>query len=374
MFEPDDFGLSPVATLSHVADPAPSRHHVPVWNAWAKAVLADSPRLAPWSGAPDPGDVTHTHAFESTRHVRIGCRLLKPSARARAGLVVLHGYTNPPPLAREDDRWAPLTDRGVAVLAIRVRGYPGSLLDTGDWTAPSWLCRGLDAPATSGSGDASDSTATDLQGWSLVLGVADAVNAIRALSRELGGAVPIFLSGESFGAGIATIAAGLLAAHPELGIQPARLQISLPSLGDWKWRLAPERASRVGGSQREVADMLTQHARNAPELVERLRVGDAAIHAGRVRCPVLCRLACRDEIVPAPAAAAVYNALYTPPGLKWRFVTPYGHFDGGIRNARRHALFDRCALDFLDPSSDPSESMVPWQPLLASGERVPTTP
>ena len=371
MFEPDDFGLSVPATMSHLANPLPSRHHVPVWNTWAKALLSETPRLAIWSGTPDPGDVTHTHAFESARHVRIGCRLLMPKGSPRAGLLALHGYAAPPPLAKEDDHWSPLVDRGVAVLAIRLRGYPGSLTDTGDWTGPSWLCRGLDVPTTSGAGDAADSTPSDLQAWSLVLGIADAVNGLRALAHHLGLSVPLFLSGESFGAGLATIAAGLLVAHPQLGVKVSRLQISLPSLGDWTWRLAPDRAARSGGSQREVVEMLTHHARNASELVERLRVGDAAIHAQRVECPVLCRLARRDEVVPAPAAAAVFNALHTPPGQKWRFVTPYGHFDGGIRNARRHALFDRCALDFLDPNTDPLESMVKWQPLFTAGERLP---
>jgi cephalosporin-C deacetylase-like acetyl esterase len=372
MFEPDDFGLGPSATLAHVADPAPSRHHVPVWNAWTKGIVASTPRLTAWTSPEiDPADGTATHQFESSRHVRIGCRLVEPLGVAKAGIVALHGYDEPPALVREEERWAPLVARGAAVLAIRVRGYPGSMLDTGDWTSGSWLCRGLDVPHSGSTGDGSDSTATDLQAWSLVLGVADVVNALRALAAHLGHGVPLYLSGESFGAGLGAIATGLLAAHPEIGVEVSRLRLGLPTLGDWKWRLCPTRKSRAGGAQREITEMLTLHASRAEELIERLRVGDAAIHAQRIRCKVLCKLALRDEIVPAPSSAAVYNALYSPPGHKWRFVTPFGHFDGGIRNARRHALFDLCEADFLDPTRDPVDSMVRWERILSGGERAP---
>lgn len=378
MFEPDDFGLSPAATLSHVADPAPSRFHVPFWNAWARAIAADPARLTHWIGPDlDPVDGGATHQFISHRHVRIGCRLIEPPREAggrgavRAGLVTVHGYDRPVALVQEDERWAELASRGVAVLAIRVRGYPGSLVDTGDWSSPSWIARGLDVPTTAGGPDGAETTITDLMAWSLALGVADVVNACRAMGGVLGAGVPLYLRGESFGAGLAVIATSMLSQHAELGAAIERLQIGLPTLGDWKWRLAPERARRAGGAQREIVDLLTQEASRADELVERLRICDAAIHAQRVRCPVLCKLALRDEIVPAPAAASVYNALHTAPGSKWRFVTPYGHFDGGIKNARRHAIFERCAADFLDPGASPCEAMVRWQPLLAQGERLP---
>lgn len=375
MFEPDDFEMSAAATLAHVADPTPSRHHVPFWKSWARAIVSDDPRLTHLTGPdPDPADASATHEFISHRHVRIGCRLIEPEGlrgKTRAGLVTLHGYDSPGPLSQEDERWAELASRGVSVLAIRVRGYPGSLVDTGDWTSPSWVTRGLDVPVTPPGPDGLETTNTDLMAWSMALGIADVVNACRVLVRKLGPGVPLYLRGESFGGALAVIAASLSAQHPELGFNIDRLQIGLPTLGDWKWRLADERARRAGGTQREVVDLLTREASREEELVERLRVCDTAVHAQRVRCPVLCKLALRDEIVPAPAAAAVFNALYSAPGCKWRFVTPYGHFDGGIKNARRHALFDRCAADFLDPGTDPMESMLRWQPLLGRGERAP---
>lgn len=382
MFEPDDFGMSPVATLSHVADPTPSRHHVPFWKSWVRAIAADDVRLTHWTGPElDPADATATHQFISHRHVRIGCRLIEPprvggrKGEVRAGLVTLHGYDHPGALSQEEDRWAEVAARGVEVLAIRVRGYPGSLVDTGDWTSSSlggsWVTRGLDVPRSVADADGTDSTNTDLLAWSMALGVADVVNACRVMVRRLGRGVPLYVRGESFGGALGVIAAALGSQHPELGFEVDRLQIGLPTLGDWRWRLASERARRAGGAQREIVDMLTREAARAEELIDRLRVCDTAIHAQRVRCPVLCKLARRDEVVPAPSAAAVFNALYSAPGCKWRFVTPYGHFDGGIRNARRHALFDRCAAAFLDPGVAPMESMERWQTVLGSGEREP---
>jgi len=43
-------------------------------------------------------------------------------------------------------------------------------------------------------------------------------------------------------------------------------------------------------------------------------------------------------VVPAPTAAAVFNALAGDPGRKWRFTVRYGHHDGGVADMRRHAL------------------------------------
>lgn len=373
MFEPDDFGMTAAATLAHVADPTPSRHHVPFWKSWVRAVEADRPVLRAVTGPlPDPADGTATHEFESYRHVRIGCRLVRPvDGVVRAGLVSFHGYGAPIPLSREDDQWAELAARGVATLAIRVRGFPGSMVDTGDWTAHSWITRGLDVPVSGVGADGTDTTHADMMAWSMAQGVADAVNACRVMRAWLGAGVPLYVRGESFGAAFGVMATALAAQHPELGYGVDRLQIGLPTMGDWRWRLTSDRARRGGGTQREIVELLTREASRAEDLSERLRVCDTAIHAQRVRCPVLCKLAVRDEVVPAPAAAAVFNAMYSAPGCKWRFVTPYGHFDGGIRNARRHALFDRCVTDFLDPAAEPMESMLRWEPILGRGERAP---
>ncbi len=355
---PDDFGLSAVRTLAHVGDPTRSPHHGAFWKAWAQPVLALEPRLSRIvAGQEDPSDPSATHRIVSTREIRVGCALvLPPSGAPRAGLVVLHGFHDPPPLADEAARWQVAAARGLAVLIVRVRGYPGSRLDAAlPRSGPGWITHALAAgPAE---------TPVDVD-WSFAGAVADAVTACRALrtflasgSRPADGrlAHPIFVHALSLGAGLAVVGASVLAEREPI----ARMAIGLPSMGDWPWRLAHHRPDGAGAGA-EVLRYLRDHAAIATRIVANLRCLDAAIHARRVGCPALCKLAARDDVVPAPAAAAVFNALGADPGLKWRFVTRYGHFDGGIADARRHALFERIALDFLDPSLAPEAAMARW--------------
>ncbi|MFN0132957.1 MAG: acetylxylan esterase [Phycisphaerales bacterium] len=364
MIEPEDFGLSEVETLSHVAEAAKSPRHGTVWKAWQAAVFTSSPRLVPRSPADsDPSDPSATHQFESALSVRIGCGLMMPK-RPLAGVVLLHGYEGVPPIAQSIDDARELVERGLAVLAIRVRGYPGSQVDTPRLAARTstggggeWILDGLEEPAAEhGLGCA----------WVLAAAVADAANACRTLRDHLarhgaGGStmavagttgatsIPVYLKGESFGGGLAVLAAAALG---EREASPERMVLGLPSLGDWSWRLArPEPTGGIGGLVRR---FITDHRQREDEIVSLLRTFDAAVLARRVRCPVLCKLALRDDAVPAPAAAAVFNALGTDPGLKRRFVTRYGHFDGGITDLRRHAEFERLALRFLDPAASPA--------------------
>lgn len=347
MVEPDDFGLTPIQTLAHVGDPSRSPRHAPVWKAWTTAVQAQHPRLVPAAEA-DPGDPSADMQFTSVRHCRIGCRLVSPPAPPRAGVVVLHGYANVPPLAEQDARWRPLTGRGVAVLLVRVRGYAGSRLDCGDWTAEpgGYITHGLAVPPADGGIGCE---------WSFAYAAADAALAVRALRRLLGGreepgpgSPPVSLCGESFGGALAVVAASHLGERDEL----ARLVLGLPSMSDWPWRFSHARPGGIGAGA-QVARFLADHAGESGDAAAVLRVFDAAIHARRVRCPVLCKLALRDDVVPAPAAAAVFNALASDPGRKHRFVTRYGHFDGGIADLRRHAEFERLIDEFLDPDRDP---------------------
>ncbi|MBL9030624.1 MAG: acetylxylan esterase [Phycisphaerae bacterium] len=354
MIEPEDFGLGEVATLAHVADGARSSQHGTVWKAWQAAVFSGTPRLAPRSPAEsDPSDPSATHQFESALSVRIGCGLAMPR-QPRAGVVVLHGYEGVPALARTLEEQQGLVERGAAVLAVRVRGFPGSQADcprlaarTGPGGGGEWIVDGLEEPASDrGLGCA----------WALAGAVADATNAVRALRdylvRHGVERPPVFVRGESFGGGLAVLAAGALA---DRGAGPDRLAIGLPSLGDWAWRLA-QQGDRCGGTGRVVRRFITDHREREDAIVALLRAFDSAVAARRVRCPVLCKLALRDDAVPAPAAAAVYNALGTDPGLKWRFVTRYGHFDGGLADLRRHAEFERMAEEFLDPSREPVQA------------------
>lgn len=372
MIEPDDFGLPGVRTFAHVGDPTPAADHSVFWNQWYGAVTAELPAIRR-RFVEDPSDPTVTHEFDSAGAVRIGGRLVLPpkGTLVRAGLVVVHG-TSPRQCAVEDARWRPLADRGVMVFAVRLRGFPGSQRETGDLRTPDragagWIGRGLDAPTH--------------DEWVLPHAVADAFNACRVLRNWILGrrgdgvdAVPeatdhpmISLFGESLGGGIAVMAAAQLAGRLPRAHFIDRLALGLPSLGDWCWRLArPPRGSGV-----DLDKVLTHHADRRDELVQRIRLCDAVVHAARVRSPTLAKLAARDDIVPAPTAAAVFNAVDADPARKWRFLTPYGHIDGGVSNARRHALFERALTDFFDPAGRPEDRMSAWEPVMHDGDRSP---
>ncbi len=329
---PDDFGLSPVETLAHVADLSIPSGFGPFWQTFAERVAAAEPVLRP-ATRDDllvAGAEGVTHVFESVRGVRIGARLIEPEAGPPTGVVLTtHGYECDEPV---DDN-SPWRGGRLAVLKVRVRGFPGSQMDTGPTAAPrgGWIVHGLTDPAA----------------WILPLAVADVVNAFRALRRQFGAGMPISLHGESFGGGLAVIAAAQLTPRDP----PHRLAIGVPSLGDWPWRLRRARDARngLGG---EVNAFVKAHPSHAERIGQTLRLCDAALHARRVLCPVLGKLAQRDEVVPAPSAAAIYNALGTSPGGKRRFVTRLGHFDGGIADVRLHAHFERLAGEFLDPGHD----------------------
>lgn len=377
MIEPDDFGLPGVRTFAHVGDPTPAPDHSPFWTHWYKAVTQDRPTVRRRT-VEDPSDPTATHEFDSAGGVRIGGRIIAPPAGtpAKGSLVVVHG-TSPRECAVEDARWQRVAQRGVVVFAIRLRGFPGSQRETGDLRTPDalgagWLARGFDAPTH--------------EEWVLPHAVADVFNACRvmrnwALHRQEPGADPnpidaehvatdhpcVMLYGESLGGGVAVMAAAQLAGRLPRDHFIDRLALGLPSLGDWRWRFA----RRPCGSAADLDKHLTHHAARRDELINRVRLCDAVVHAVKVRRPTLTKLAMRDDVVPAPTAAAVFNAVDADPARKWRFLVPYGHIDGGISNARRHALFERCLPDFFDPDTRPIEAMAAWEPVLHTGDRAP---
>lgn len=340
MIEPDSFGLGPLATLAHVAPSALSPGHALYWGSWTEGLYARRPALLPVR-SPDPTDPGATHEFESWRHVRIGVRLIEPAGGrlARAGALILHDADHVPPFDDDATQWADLAEQDVTVMLLRVRGMAGSRQDLPVWPADQpWLTIGLEAPVE----DPRAGT-----GWILEGAVADVANAIRALRRHLGrdvrsGRAPVYLYGEGLGAGLALVAHSQLSRED----QTDRMALATPMLADWDWTLPRVQV----GPMHDVRDFITR----VPWLEERiettLRYFDAALHARRVRCPVLCRLALRDEVAPAPAAAAAYNALGTAPGRKWRFVTRYGHFDGGVVESRRQETFLRLLRRFFDPA------------------------
>jgi cephalosporin-C deacetylase-like acetyl esterase len=344
---PENFGLSPVATLAHVGDPTRPPWFAPFWKTWNAAAWSINPRLEqPITRDADPSDPTATHRFTGIRHVRIGCLLvMPPSGRPAAGLVTMHGYGGVPPLEDEAKRWRASAAKGLATLLVRVRGYPGSQVDTGDWTATptGYVARGLESAITEhGCGCE----------WSVSYAVADTLAACRVMRTMLGPDRPLYLHGHSFGAALALITASQLAERDPV----ARLAIGLPSLGDWPWRLAHPIPGGTGAGA-EIRRFLADHPELHDQTCRLLRAFDTVLHARRTACPVLCKLALRDDVVPAPSAAAVFNALGTDPGMKWRFLARCGHADAGIADARRHALFARCVDDFLDPAQTPMESM-----------------
>ncbi len=354
MNEPDDYGLSPVQTLCHVFQEHRAAGHGAFWSTWYEEVFAHRPVLE-LRKEPDPSDLSATHEIQSIGHVRFGCRLIEPEQGATivGAVVVVHG-ANPDTLEDECLEYGELARKGVAVLVIRVRGFAGSKLDVGKALscAEQWICHGLETPIH---------PRTHRCNWIISGAVADIVCAYRAMQRWLeesrSSSTAVALSGTSLGGGLCMLAASQLADSYTLD----RLAIELPSLGDWWWRLDQPVCDGLGRCVKETIGM---HPTGEEQSREVLSVFDTAAHARRVSCPVLCRLAILDDVVPAPSAAAVYNALDTSPGLKWRFVTPYGHFDGGLAAARRVALWKKARLNFLDLNQSPQEAMQRWEPEL----------
>ncbi len=362
---PSDFGMGAVETYAHVGDPTPAPDHSVFWNAWFERLAQESPVLNARS-AEDPTDPSATHEFVSTHGVRIGCRLITPAkdVPVRASLVTVHGYSTPETLEQEDRRWSAVCDKGVAVLAIRLRGYPGSRtnmhggafdLDASD---PSWITTGF-----------ADYQHKD---WVLPDALADVCNAVRVMRNALLGRdardlepwlegeprhPDIYLHGRSLGGGLATIAASQLSGRMLGRPIVDRLALEVPSLGAWNWRL---KHSNAGLSAR-FKSILDAYPDRREELIHRLRLMDAVVHGRKVRVPTLAMLAQRDEVAPAPTAAAVFNAIDSDPGYKWRFCVPCGHVDGDIATNRRMVVFKDVMRDFFDPDVHPTESMRAWE-------------
>lgn len=350
--------MNALETLAHVGNPAPAPGHGPYWNRWSDRVWEQTPILRVLS-SDDPltartGDPGVNIVFDSLQGVRIGGRLIEPASGPVRGVVLaLHGYAKPDRLNDE----SPWTGAGLATLKLRVRGYPGSMMDLGDLTKRpgGWIVEGLESPKP-------------LETWALRGAVADVVNALRALRDRYGEETPISMHGESFGAGLAILAASQLVGRDEV----FRMAIGLPTLGDWPWRLRNVQVEAEGvGVGAEIARQIERSPGQRTDIERALRIFDAAVHARRVTCPTLCKLAELDEVAPAPSAAAVYNGLGSDPGLKWRFITRYGHYDGGVADLRRHALFDRLAASFLDPAVDLQSLMATWGSRLATGDSAP---
>lgn len=344
---PEDYGLTEQQTLAQQVTGDPPPEFDSFW-----ALLREEVATLPsrWRGTID-GPIGQV-LIDSSRAVQVVTRLTMPGIRAGdrpgsgagprpRGVVIT--VVGPPPIpheAREEallraipgafpeapEPWLPL---GLATLRLYVRGCGPSATENVDlpegWildklgVADSWIVRGA---------------------------VADVVQTYRCTRRHFGPQMPISLHGESLGAGLAVIAAAQLHA---MGDGPHRLALAHPDLGAWRWR-TDHYCRGLGG---QVNEMLVAVREESARFLETMLFFDAAYHARAVECPTLCKLAARDDVVPAPAAAAVFNAVRS--GRKWPFVTSYGHFDGGLQDARRHAVFQELHPLFLDPDREPEE-------------------
>ncbi|MEM9066544.1 MAG: acetylxylan esterase [Planctomycetota bacterium] len=363
--EPDDFGFNAVATLAHCAADRPPSGFGPFWQKWRDAETTRSITLAP---ATDDAGVGVTHRIQG-QDIAIGTRLIEPPEGIPlvGGVVVGHGYGELTPLGAGYRWWTRLAARGIAVLAIRVRGFPGSPPEA---DPIGWILEGLASEVDAGN-------EPDPCSWIVSGAVRDTVNSVRALNnwlRERGVHTPPTLYGISFGGGLAVIAAAQLARLCEdgkPGCAIGRLVLGVPTFGDWHWRTQSQRFSG-NGSGALIHDLLVRHRAREEALLLCLSHFDATLHAKGVRCPVLCRLAVKDDVVPAPTAAAVFNALSTDTGHKWRYVTSFGHYDGGLTHARRYELFDRMACEFMDPTIKPETTMNRWADVVAGSMEPPS--
>jgi cephalosporin-C deacetylase-like acetyl esterase len=362
-----------VRTFAHIGDPVPVPDHGPFWKQWFAQLIEHSPTLARRETI-DESDPSATHEFESFGGANIGARLVLPSdgRGVKASLVTVHGDGVPDPLDVNGRRWQQVADRGVAVLLIRLRGYPGSRKGVGNLTESNeigntWITRGFDSQ--------------DHAEWVLPHGIADVCNACRVmrnalLHRDTDLDIPVddsidhpgvFLHGSSLGGGLAVISAAQLIGKLRGESIVDRLAIATPSLGDWMTRL-----NHPSGTAAQLRRVIDENPERREELLTRTRLCDAVVHGRRVRVPTFSMLAKRDAVVAPTTAAAVLNAIDSDPGRKWRFLIEQGHFEGDVGVNRRIAMYRRALCDFFDPGVAPIRSMKRWEPSMHRGTEVPS--
>ncbi|UCD75288.1 MAG: acetylxylan esterase [Phycisphaerales bacterium] len=337
---PEDYGLTPRQTLAHtVAEALPDRF-AEYWREFREEIAVLSTYF---QGSVD--ERVNRIVIPSLRSVRIIGRLELPDGPVRGAVIASHGYETPDDFECGEELREPWTSRGLATLRLRLRGFPPSTMEIDD-LRDRWIVHNIESA----------------RAWIARGAVADLMQGYRCLRRHLGPDAPISFHGESLGGGLAVIAAAQLGLLDEKD-PPFRLALALPGFGDWRWR-STRYCNGPGGQVKLMLDTLRGQDRE--ELLATLLLFDAALQGRFVRCPVLCKSALRDDTVPAPTAAAVFNGLAG--GQKWRFITPFGHYEGGLANARRHAVFERICQSFLDPSQKADEAA-----RLFAGELEPET-
>lgn len=321
---PEDYGLSAEQTLAHSIAVDPPADFGGFWAEFREEVDT-LPRH--WQGSLEPG--ANRVVISSLREVRVVARVTMPDDAPIGVVITTHGSEAPDDFPEAPEPW---TSRGLATVRLRVRGYPPSTMDIEDHRG-NWIMQGIESP----------------EAWIVRGAVADVMQAFRGARAAFGADVPIGLHGESLGGGLAVIAAAQLHAT---GTPPFRMAIALPTFGDWAWR--EERYCNGAGGQ--VNFVLDLHRDQQREHVRHtLQLFDAAHHARAIECPVLCKLATLDDTVPAPSSAAILNAIASR--RTWVFQTRYGHYDGGLTDLRRHALFERLHPAMLDPRQEPEDAI-----------------
>lgn len=352
-----------VRVMAHVGDRTPSPEHSVFWKMWFQSLIETQPELCARTTS-DESDPSATHEFVSHGDVRIGCSLVVPdSAPIKAAMVTLHGAGTPDALESDARRWRGVADKGVAVLAMRVRGFPGSRTDIEGRSIGfsnddrGWFTRGLEQD--------------EPNKWVVPHMVSDVCNAARVMRNALLGRdesgrcltlgadlknAPVYLHGVSLGGGLSVIAAAQLSGRVVGEPVIERIALRWPSMGAMGWRLANSHAGLAG----VIHEALEAHPDRRELLMDRLRLCDPVVHGRRVRVPTLALLAAHDDVVPGEAAAAVYNAIEADPGRKWRMCIERGHVDGDVALTRRIATFNRALEDFFDPDQRPIDAMHTW--------------
>ena len=319
---PEDYGLTEAQTRAFVNEAPPPELFEPFWRQWREMISETPLRL-------DQQTVGERRrvVYESLRGVRIVGQLTMPEGRPRGAVLTTHGYAAPDAFEDQPEPWSEL---GLATLRVRVRGYPPSTLDIDDLRG-QWILHNIHSA----------------DGWIAGGAVADVVQGVRALRGIFDERMAITLHGESFGGGLAAIAAAQLTLLHE---PPARLVLELPSFGAWRWRDG-KYCNGAGGLVNMLLD--SRRGDERQRLLDVLDLFDAAHHARVIHCPAFFKLALRDDVVPAPSAWAIFNALESRE--KWAFEVRYGHFDGGIADSRRHAMFQHLHPAFADPARLPKQ-------------------
>ncbi len=326
-----DLDLPSWAALTHVGSTTTPPGFVQFWERVRDAAREATPCLIECQ-RPDGA----THELKSTDAARAALRIDLPQGIASLSdapvvAIKLHGYDVAPTL--EPDR--ALTRAGVAALTLRVRGFPGSPDPRGE--RGRFITRRIE----------------DRQAWSLTGAVSDILCACHAV-REAAPNARLALVGESLGGGLAIIVASQLTGPDAID----RLVVGVPSLGDWAWRLTHDAGNGLGDEVRAHIESLADERRRVRA---NLALFDAVVHARRISAPTLVKVARRDRVVPPSTVAAIYNALGTGSGHKWRFITATAHDEHAPHaDLRRHALFAQAGAEFC-AATDPVKAMACYE-------------